>query len=47
MDKEKVNLNSKERYEKPKYKIVKPIFSNSFTTSAVAASPKNYQWKTV
>jgi len=41
MDKEKLVCNSKVKYEKPKIKMIKPIFSNSFTTTyAIAASHK-------
>ena len=45
MNKDRLNGNCKLQYSKPKIKIVKPIFSNAFTTSAVATShKKNELW---
>jgi len=37
---EKLLCNGKVKYEKPKYKLVKPIFSNSYTTTYDATSHK-------
>ena len=40
MNKERLNSNCKAQYEKPRVKVVKPIFRNAFTTTYDATSHK-------
>ncbi len=34
------NLHKKKDYQKPLYRIVKPVFTDTFTTTISATSPK-------